>query len=117
MRRLPDLYSLTRVASWLMPLVFLVSIESYFLRSLHSSRYGVQSIEWVIFTVMTTVVLIGTLVIILLPVTQKGMMEEVPLPPSMKRSEDMIRESLHLLFPFVQMKRSEDDTRTPASSI
>lgn len=44
-------------------------------------------------------------------------MEEVPLPPSMKRSEDMIRESLHLLFPFVQMKRSEDDTRTPASSI
>uniref|UniRef100_I1QCD6 Uncharacterized protein n=1 Tax=Oryza glaberrima TaxID=4538 RepID=I1QCD6_ORYGL len=83
----------------------------------YSVRYGVQSIEWVIFTVMTTVVLIGTLVIILLPVTQKGMMEEVPLPPSMKRSEDMIRESLHLLFPFVQMKRSEDDTRTPASSI
>lgn len=40
MRRLPDLYSLTRVASWLMPLVFLVSIESYFLRSLHSSRYS-----------------------------------------------------------------------------
>lgn len=30
-------------------------------------------------------------------------MEEVPLPPSMKRSEDMIRERLHLLFDLVQI--------------
>jgi hypothetical protein len=34
-------------------------------KSRNVDRYGVQSIEWVIFTVMTTVVLIGTLVIIL----------------------------------------------------
>lgn len=118
-------------------------------KSRNVDRYGVQSIEWVIFTVMTTVVLIGTLVIILvslcyisftqysypwiridpidfffsqLPVTQKGMMEEVPLPPSMKRSriwyekactfyfhlykwrdQRMIRERLHLLFDLVQI--------------
>uniref|UniRef100_A0A0E0LNK6 Uncharacterized protein n=1 Tax=Oryza punctata TaxID=4537 RepID=A0A0E0LNK6_ORYPU len=72
MRRLPGLYALTRGASWLMPFVFVCSSKSR-----NVDRYGVQSIEWLIFTVMTIGLLIGTL----LPVTHQCLMDEEPLPP------------------------------------